>query len=281
MKKLLNKVNETSRVFLLAATAACLCAVFLTAQSGGIITKDSKAKEVVDAALKALGGADKIGGAKSFIVKGKGTNAVFSSMNQGPMAKTGSTTNEFEIRILLPDNMFQFEKAAPLPPLPERTTYRVVSGGESMNFLNFPAIPGMPPAKPAASKDQNVVNRQLQEMARLLVGTLMKSGPMPLTVSSGSSPDRFTVTTPGGELCEMEFDARGKYPSILRYKVVDSISKEERDEMMQFQGWASVDGIMFPRVITTKGETMDREMRIENVQINPKLSLKDFEVPKQ
>jgi len=48
---------------------------------------------------------------------------------------------------------------------------------------------------------------------------------------------------------------------------------------MQFNEWLAVDGIMFPRVVTTKAETMDRGMRIEKVQINPKLTLKYFEIP--
>ena len=295
MKELSNEMKGKGMVSIcrrgvLLMAAMCVCAGFLFAQAGGITTKDAKAKEAVDAAQKALGGADKIDGIKSIILSGKETRGVFSAMNNEPMKKTGSTTGEFEIRILPPDNIFQFEKASAIPPLSARTTYRVVSNGESINMSIFdPPMPGMPPAKPIASKDQDVINRQLQDIARLLVGTLMKSGSTPLTVSSGSSPDRFTVTTTGGELCEVEFDARGKYPSIIRYKVMETAPRrdpatgspvvEEQSYVMQFQEWASIDGVMFPRVITTKGEIMDREMRIEKVQINPNLSLKDFQIP--
>ena len=283
------------RSVIVAMLTMYVCTIFLMAQSGGITAKDAKAKEALAVAHKALGGADKIDDIKSFIISGTETRAVFTSMDQGPMTKTGSATNEFEIRVLLPDKIFQFEKASPLPGMSARTSYSIVSNGEFINLSIFdPPIPGMPPAKPA-SKDQIVINRQLQEMARLLVGTLMKAGTMPLTISSGSSPDRFTITTTEGGLCEVEFEAQGKYPSIVRYKVMETIfvrdpvtgnntgetRMEERDEMMQFQEWAFVDGIMFPRVITNKAETMDREMRIEKVQINPKLTLKDFEIPEK
>jgi len=42
-----------------------------------------------------------------------------------------------------------------------------------------------------------------------------------------------------------------------------------------------VEGIMFPRIITTAAPAASAtsERRIEEVQINPKLSMKDFEVP--
>jgi len=259
--------------------------MFLTAQSNGIAIKDSKAKEAVDAAHKALGGADKVNGIKSLVMSGTGTNAVFTLTNQGPMKTTGSITYEFEIRILLPDNIFQVEMVNKGGSLPSSTTYRIVSNGEAF-IRTMPEL--LTSSNVNASKSSNLINRQLQEMARLLIGMLIKAGPMPLTVTSGSTPERFTITTTGGgnETYEVEFDAKGKYPSIVRYKIpsVKMLDREigiEQNVMMKFRERVVVDGVMFPRVITSKAEAMDREMRIEKIQINPKLTLKDFEIPEQ
>ena len=82
--------NSYSRFFLYlrVAVAIFLYAVLLSAQSGGITTKDPKAKEAMDAALKALGGMDKIGGIKSLVIKGTETSATgWSGEPGGEMKK--------------------------------------------------------------------------------------------------------------------------------------------------------------------------------------------------
>ena len=266
-----------------AMAAICLCAVFLQAQSNGITTKDAKAKEVVDAAHKALGGAEKIDGIKSLILSGTGTVA-------------STTPFEFELRMLLPDNYFRFEKDFETEPYTHTITrHRSISKKETINLtITDPAGSMSTTPRPTTSKDPDTINANLEFMARLLVGALMKAGPMPLTLSSGSIPDKFNITAPAGVFWEIEFDAQSKYPSIIRYKqwVVASFTPggpwipptpnyEEQETVMRFSEWMAVDGIMFPRLVTYKADTVDRVMRIEKVQINPKLTLKDFEVPKQ
>jgi len=295
----IKRIHQVFSLFYLRAitviTTLCLCAVFLPAQSNGIITKDSKAKEAVDAAHKALGGADKIDSVKSIIMSGTGTAGTFDISGETPK-RTGTLTFEFEIRMLLPDNILTFEKTFYGETTPTTgITYRSVSNGGVMGMTIYdPASSLQSPPKPTA-RDQSEINWRLWEMARLLVGTLMKAGPMPLTITSGSIPERFTITEPAGETCEVEFDAQMKYPSIVRYTRMTpvfvspatgyfrppNIIQEERELVLQFQEWLSIDGIMFPRVITEIDESRNREMRIEKIQINPNLTMKDFEIPKQ
>ena len=91
--------------YLNVVTAICLCAVLLMAQSSGITTKDQKAKEAVDAAIKAIGGADKIDSIKSLIIKGTYTNIP----DEGRVSPLGiplkpTPPAQFEIRILMPDS---------------------------------------------------------------------------------------------------------------------------------------------------------------------------------
>jgi len=63
----------------------------------------------------------------------------------------------------------------------------------------------------------------------------------------------------------------------------DSRNMPEPDTVIaeiQFKDRFSVDGIMFPRVIHWQiPGRRDVELWIEEVQINPSLSLEDFEVP--
>ena len=287
MKKQSNGVKRTGMFHLclrsvLAVTIICLCAVFLQAQSNGITTKDAKAKEAVDAALKVIGGADKIDGIKSLLLSGTGTGA--------------SEPLEFDIRWLSPDNYFRFEKTFETTPYIHTTSrYYSVSNREltTMSFADPAGTMNTAPM-PRVSKEPDAVNGNLGFIARLLIGTLMKVGPMPLTISSSSIPDRFVITTPVGELCEIEFDAQSKYPSSLRYKqwlvtsftpggpwVPPTPNYEELETVMRFSEWMAVDGIMFPRVVTYKADTVDKVLRIEKIQINPNLTAKDFEIPKQ
>ena len=288
MKEQSNGVKRTGRFHLclrsvLAMAAICFCTVFLQAQSNGITTKDTKAKEAVDAAHKALGGADKIDGVKSLLLSGTG-------------AISATVPIEFDIRWLSPDNYFRLEKAFETTPYIHTTSrYYSVSNRELTTMMfSDPAGTMNTAPTPRVSKEPDLLNANLGFIARLLIGTLMKAGPMPLTISSSSIPDRFVITTPVGVLCEIEFDAQSKYPSSLRYKqwVVASITPggpwvpptpnyEEQETVMRFSEWMAVDGIMIPRVVTYKADTVDRVMRIEKIQINPNLTSKDFEIPKQ
>jgi len=94
MKRHPNRANIRVSFLLRAAVVACLCTAFLTAQSGGITTKDPKAKETLDAALQAFGGADKIGDIKSLIIKGKATSWAFSLKTGSQGTKAYSSTSE-------------------------------------------------------------------------------------------------------------------------------------------------------------------------------------------
>jgi hypothetical protein len=52
------------------------------------------------------------------------------------------------------------------------------------------------------------------------------------------------------------------------------------DSVIRFKDRIAVDGVMFPgTIVFESGRGGDRELKIENIQINPKLSLADFEIP--
>jgi len=285
MKDQLEKINRTGWFFryLCVVTAVCLCAVFLMAQSGGITTKDPRAKEVVDAALKALGGADRIDGIKSLIIKGTLTRTTSMPANwvNMPFAKTGTSTGEFEIRILLPDSYIQISR------FPDRTAYSGISQGKVFTPIRVAGPDGkqMDPSDPAlnpamarfvAGMMPATINNAIADMSRFLTGTLVKAGPAPITLSSGTSSGVLNMS--GGAVGEIEFDSKTGYPSVIRYR---DISPRGGIGEIRFSDRFSVNGIMFPRVISEATSTSKSEMRIEEVLINPRLSLKDFEVSRQ
>ena len=103
-------ITSTLNFCLRVAVTVCFFAVFLPAQSGGIAAKDAKTGEAIDAAIKAIGGADKIGGIKSLIIKG--------TKVMGPLVF------EVEMRMLLPDSIVQIEQ------FPQRTVYTGISRGK-------------------------------------------------------------------------------------------------------------------------------------------------------
>ena len=267
MKGCLNRVKGMGRfsLCLRVVAALCLCAVFLPAQTGGLTTRDQKAKEAMDAALKALGGADKIGDIKSLIIKGtyqiKGANLP----NRGGIDK-------HEIRILLPDNIINITE------YPDATWYHGVSQGKIFAYLP----PDAPISRAEHERSLQVNNfwPAIRDWTLFLCGLLMKSGPAPLTISS-DVPGVFNLTLNTGQSMfdihpgQIEFDAKTGYPSVIRY--TDNLGGISE---LRFSDRFAVDGIMFPRVI---GQYDSRgfyyERRIEEVQINPKLSLKDFEGP--
>ena len=309
MKVQLTTVKEIGLFSLCIRTVVtmCVCAVFLMAQSDSLTMKDTKSREAVDAAHKALGGADKISGIKSLIIKGTGTNAAFSRTDDGPFTRTGSSVKyDFEIRILLPDSFLRIER------LPVITTHNGISNGILITTpMMTPGSPGGGNTQPdpkiagtaanaqaqasaneAQAKTQSpAVINQIDEWSRFLIGTLAKAGPAPLTLSSSTSGG-FILTKPDGDVGEIEFDAKTGYPSVVKYKWTDSLdsirsiiggtpgAQDTAGNEIRFRDRFSVGGIMFPRIINTVGPTMDREITIEEVQINPDLSQKDFEFSK-
>jgi len=291
-----------------AAAVICLCAVLLMAQTGGIVTKGTAAKETADAALEALGGADKIGGIKSLTIKG--TRTVMSTGYS-----KASPSHEFEIRMLLPDSFVQIYRfpssiryigitpakliSLPSPPL-------VISkGSASADLLPDGRISANGAATDKAlvksfesfwkSQWNHLMNNRKDEWSYFLAGTLMKTGPTPLTVSSGSKPGVFALTKKDGVAGEIEFDSATGFPSVIRYKRIDRALFAAWDAFesggnlgpgtpinitIQFRDRFSIEGIMFPRVISiTTGQEME-ELNIREVLINPNLSLKDFEPSK-
>jgi len=116
--------------------------------ASGITAEDAQAKTAVSAALRALGGAGKIGGIESLVIKGKVIRGIFStssaSKNPGVMTKTDTFTYDTEIRILLPDDFIQINtypvgNRGPFnlfPPSEVSTTaYEGVSKGITLSTL--------------------------------------------------------------------------------------------------------------------------------------------------
>ena len=243
------KLSGLFSLCLRVLTTLCLCAVFLQAQSGGIVTQDEKAKEALNAAIKGLGGADRIGSINSLVFKG--TETFFIQGNQTP-------SRDFEIRILLPDSIVQINNVA--------------SGMQTaVGFSREKRLPAI--TVPDEATLNAIVNEMKNEWAYVLIGMLAKGGPMPLTLSSGSTPGALTVTTKTGMAGEMEFDVKNLYPSVVRYRN----TRLKNDYEIKFQNRFSVNGIMFPKIITFTDPMAERVLSIDDVQINPELNLKDFE----
>jgi len=100
-----------------------------------------------------------------------------------------------------------------------------------------------------------------------------------------NQPDIFDLSLPQpvGVMSQIEFDSKTGYPSVINYAEIPELAGGITVYRFSNDRF-SVDGIMFPRVIhldrtTLYGDKVNYEMRIEEVRINPNLSLKDFEVP--
>ena len=291
-----------------ALAAACVCAGLLMAQSGGITAKDAKAKEALSSAIKALGGADKTGGIKSLVIKG-----TWAWLPQGRALG-------MEIRILLPDSFVQIHQVDMGSPF-----YRGISRGTLIPPPNTEISPYsldgslVPPeiteafAKRLAIRIDYDTNAMADKWSRFLIGTLMKSDSTPITISSGSASGVFSLTKSNGAVGEIEFDPKTGYPVVIRYKnpvsaggpgivfnessktkpngsaKTDITSARPSENMdggeIRFRDHFSINGIMFPKIITSTeisgGITTTEELRIEEVLFNPELSLKDFEIPQR
>ena len=265
-------------LFFRIVVTMCFCAMLLPAQSGGITTKDKKAKETVDAAIKALGGADKIGEIKSLIVRG--TIAIIPGAGQ--FAMTGPIT--FEIRILLPDN-FTVVKQTDDP--------QGISKGKMIAYpwMSWMEMEGLSivERKERESQNNRRTNELIDDWSRFLIGTLMQAGAAQLTISGDSNPGVFTLTRKDGTVGEIEFDTKTGYPSVIRYKrpefpmlfgysTIPHNNNYTNDLWMRFADRFSVNGIMFPKVITMNNAMgLTHEWRVEEVRINPPLNPRDFE----
>jgi len=292
MNEQLNNAKLTKRFLycLSAVVTISFCAAFLMSQTGGVITaKDQKAKEAVDAAIKAIGGADKIGGIKSLIFKG----------SQRFTTNPQNLKDGVERRILLPDSFINI-----IQTYNGMTLFDGVSRGTlipPMAKMSTAMAKVLPPerielvVKDDAALEKYQINEKTDDWTRFLIGTLMMS-PVPLTISSGSSPGVFTLAKKDGVLGEIEFDSKTGYPSVIRYKIPaepkllsggirisdvgGAVGQVAKDGEIRFQDQFPVNDIMFPKVIITTNIVGQRiEIKIEEVQINPKLTLKDFEIP--
>ena len=267
-----------------------ISASLLMAQSGQITSKDQSATTAIANAKKALGGETNIEGVKSLVLTGTSKTRQQNGSN---------ITNNFEIKILLPDNFLWINQPQfSIPGQGSISMYNGISNGEIISGA-FVGTERMPQAK-MDLKDQNAINAQLDGFARLLIGAILKSDPVaPINVSATSTPNKFSITTTRGTLCEIEFDSEDGYPSNILYKEVVSkppqMSKDPKsggmvigpsgetetvDSFMRFKDRIAVEGILFPKTIIYESRgNIDRELQIEKIQINPKLSLKDFELP--
>ena len=251
----------------------------LMAQSEKIAAKDQESAEAITAALKALGGEKNIYDIKSLILTGTRT---YSS---------NSSVDRIEIKILLPENILMIQQR------PDRgmIMYTGVSKGEVRNSGWMGSERILTPSFTA--------NEELNRFGLLLMGILLRSDPVaPITLASmAGASDKFIITKETGALGEMEFDPTQKYPSRIGYKdtvrnftqqqntntnsnigkiVIGPSAPETVDDVILFKDRTAIDGVMFPRTIVYERQGKPfRELKIENIQINPELTLADFEVP--
>jgi len=253
--------------------------VLLMAQSGRITAKDQRATQAITEAITALGGEKNIDGIRSLILTGT------SQLAGNPIRQ------EVELRILLPDSFLWINTSNIMGN--KMVRYNGASKGELLNasFMGAERIPSI---------TADSLDAQLNRFANLLMGALLKSGPIaPLTLSStAGASNRFSIEKATGLLGEIEFDPQGKYPLLISYKDVvqlpPQMPKNPRkkmtitdlspgtsvvDAVVRFKDRASIDGVMFPRTIVTESQGDIREFRFGNIQINPNLTLKDFEIP--
>ena len=265
--------------------------VLLTAQSGKITAKDQKAAEAMKAAITALGGEKNLDNVKSLILTG--TTKYYSHV----------AVDDTEIRILLPDNYLRIDKRSGM------TVYAKASKGKAQT-AGFTET---------GDRMGTTVRDEVNRFSCLLLGALLKGDPLVLPNLSSvvGTSSKFNIATETGILGEIEFDPKEKYPLFISYKdTVRNIAKfsttekpeniektpskllsanssnnirftmvgpgleEIVDSIMRFKNRIAVDGIMFPETIVfeSRGNAIS-ELKIEKIQINPKLSLADFEIP--
>jgi len=142
-------IKKYSRFFLclFITVIVYFCAAFLPSQSGEITIKDEKSKEVMAAALKALGGSDKINDIKSLVLKG---------------SETGIGGGLFETLILLPDNFLHFR--GPEVPVPRRRLRDSWSISQGLPLTGvFFTVDNKPSYKPITEEQKIAVKAQADE----------------------------------------------------------------------------------------------------------------------
>ena len=258
--------------------ALVIAGPLLVAQSGKIESKDKKAAAAIEAAKKALGGENIIDGIKSLLLTGTIT--------------TGASKENFEIKILLPDNYIKYRKMQDdaydarrnerndlLRSHGINATSRVlgISNGELIEERT--TVDGIKTYHKYNIDNMPYANRTLDELARLLLGTILKTdSKAPLTVSSlqGAS-NKFSVVTARGLLCEIEFDSKHKYPSVITYK---DETLPGRQVVVRFKDREAIDGVMFPKTMVEEYEFNNKagqtKWEFDKVLINPKLDINDF-----
>jgi len=245
--------------------------VLLTAQH---TTKDQKAAEAMAAAIKALGGEENIDGIRSLILSGT--------------LKSNSLVKKIEIKMLLPDNFLWIEERGTVGT--KIIDYYGISKGEyrSAGFAgNFKRM--MPPVD---------YRDEFNRFSCLMMGMLLKSD-VPLTIASMTdSSNRFRVAKATGEQWEIELDSMEKYPNLISYEDAvilpmkmfqDPVTKMSVvghgdtvvvNAVTRFKDRVAIDGVMFPKTIVFESRDIT-EVQLEKIQINPKLTLDDFEIPQQ
>lgn len=233
MKGKMHKNKGIKEGFLSAAVIAWICVAFLMAQTGGmsITAKDQNAKEVLEAAQKAIGGADKINSIKSLIIKGTGT--INTKSTRIPSAETDITTEyKYEIRMLLPDNYLminQFPESFVSIASYDLTMYEGISQGKLLNPPRISVRPGLNipvPTQYPAGVERQMISAETAKFTRLLIGTLAKTGSTPIMLSSRSKPGIFNISNmPDVSTNEIEFDTKTGHPSHIMYSVPGFITE--------------------------------------------------------
>ena len=245
----------------------CLCASFMMAQFDGVAIRsnDKITKEALDAALNAFGGMDKINSVKSLVISGTETMVI-----RGLSSGDSTETMKFEIRVRWPDDFIRIRS------YPDRKTWAGISQGTILTQLE-----GVPEIR-----RKDIHNREIIHSAHMLLGILMKSNSRQLLLTSTNEPEVFDLSFPQswGVVSKITIDSKTKYPSVIEYPEIGALGGGIT--IYQFSSDRfSVEGIMFPRVINISstapmlGTTTTMELKIDNVRVNPNLTLKDFEVP--
>ena len=240
----------------------------LIAQQSNIITKDSRSANVVAEASKSLGG-EKVESIKSLILTGNEKRSVFTPadptnlMDLSSMKKTGEQLLKFEIKVLFPDNLIMITQD---------------QKGNNIGYLSNHS--GNP--------------LEINILRGILLGMIMKTDDMPLTISVNSN-NEFTLEKNDGLYGTINFDTKNKWPSNIEHRYVGQVPVmttlpdgktrldikpgNEEHVSIQFSERFTVDGVMFPKIIRSLIEGQrDRTLEVTNVMINPPLTQKDFEI---
>ena len=258
--------------------------IVLVAQEGSISTNDKKSMDIAAAARRSLGG-QKIDSINSIILTGNLKSGIFSTLEStGKTTRTGETLCEFEIKILFPDNFVQTTRC---------TSNDAVSYYGIINEEVFSI---------STTLDGELKNHSIRDASlaldgwnRLSAGMIMKSFSTSLILSANSNDD-FIIERDGILLGTMVFDVKDNWPARIDYKATVQSPEFSRNKdgamipagtkivespsYVQFSDRVSVDGLMFPKTIRQViPDRTDLTMTINDIKINSKLSIADFDIP--